>query len=288
LILCLTAFPMTYVMGYNLSPLAGLRTISKTSESLNKVSMKPIYPLIDSLYDAALALVYPQACAVCGASVEARADGVACASCWSETRIFTEQDAACWKCGAYSAATMPPEKLMEVGCRRCESEPFAAARACGMYEGALRASVLALKREPHVASRLARLLYEAQRREPLRSATRIVPVPLHPERHRERGFNQAVELGRSLAELTRLPLDEWSLVRTLHTERHRAGMDARARRESVEKVFRVERARLIENERILLIDDVFTTGATVSACASALKQAGAQSVFVLTLARPSE
>ena len=269
-------------MGYNLSPLAGLKTISKTSE----ISMKPIYPLIDSLYDAALALLYPQACAVCGAGVEARDDGVACGSCWRETRIFTELDAMCWKCGAFSTAMVPPEKLADIRCRRCEQEPFAAARACGRYEGALRASVLALKREPHVAARLARLLYETQRREPLRSATRIIPVPLHPERQRERGFNQASILAHSLAALTRLPLDEWSLVRTLYTERHRAGMDALARRESVEQAFRVERPRLIENERILLVDDVFTTGATVSAAAGALKAAGAQEVFVLTLARP--
>jgi ComF family protein len=252
-----------------------------------KASMKPSYPFIDSLYDAALALLYLQACAVCGASVEARDDGFACASCWRETRIFTEQDALCWKCGAYSVGRIPAEKLMEVRCRRCEQEPYDAARACGMYERALRASVLALKREPHASPRPARLLYETQQREPLRSATRIIPVPLHPERERERGFNQASILAHSLARLTGLPCDEWSLMRTLHTERHRAGMDAQARRESVDNAFRVERARLIENERILLLDDVFTTGATVAAAARALKEAGAREVFVLTLARPS-
>ncbi|HEX8774417.1 MAG TPA: double zinc ribbon domain-containing protein [Pyrinomonadaceae bacterium] len=244
-----------------------------------------MYPFIDSLYDAALALLYPQACAVCGASVEAREDGVACAHCWRETRIFTEQDALCWKCGAYSVARMQTEKLVEVRCRRCEHEPYDAARACGIYEGALRASVLALKREPHASARLLRLLYETQRREPLRSATRIIPVPLHPEREQERGFNQSSILAHSLARLTGLPCDEWSLTRTLRTERHRAGMDARARRESVDKAFRVERPRLIENESILILDDVFTTGATVSAAAGTLKAAGAQAVFVLTLAR---
>lgn len=248
--------------------------------------MRPVAPLINSLYDAALALVYPQACAVCGASVEARADGVACASCWRETRIFNEQDTLCWKCGAPSHAIVSVEKQMDVRCRRCDQEPFDAARACGLYEGALRASILALKRETYVASRLAHLLYQTQQRPPLRIATRIVPVPLHPERQRERGFNQAATLGQALAHLSGLPLDEWSLVRTLHTERHRSGMDAQARRESVSEAFQVERPRLIERERILLIDDVLTTGATVSACATALKAAGAEQVFVLTVARP--
>jgi len=240
------------------------------------------------LYDATLALVFPQACAVCGASVEARACGVACAGCWQKTRIFSEEGLICWKCGVLAPGRVPDEKRREVRCHRCDAEQFTVARACGAYEGALRASVLALKREPYVATRLAQLLFKAQQREPLQSATRILPVPLHPERLRERGFNQAAMLGRALARLAGLPFDEWSLIRTAHTERHRAGMDARARRESVDGAFEVRRPRLVEDERILLIDDVYTTGATVSSCAGALHGAGAQDVFVLTVARPVE
>jgi ComF family protein len=242
--------------------------------------------LAGGFYDAALALVYPQACAVCGASVESQADGAACARCWAETRIFSSADVICWKCGALSIGTVAEEKKDEVRCRRCEAESFTAARAVGAYEGALRASILALKREPFVAGRLAHLLHEAALRPPLSCATRIIPVPLHRRRERTRGFNQAAELGRALSRLTRLPLDELSLRRTLHTERHRALMDERARRESVEDAFQVTRTRLVEGESILLVDDVFTTGATVSACASALLSAGAQSAYVLTAARP--
>jgi ComF family protein len=129
-------------------------------------------------------------------------------------------------------------------------------------------------------------MFAASRRHPLGAATLIVPVPLHPERERERGFNQAAVLARSLAKSTGLPFDEHSLVRSVHTERHRTGMDARARRESVADAFVVKRPRLIAGERILLIDDVFTTGATVSACAQKLQAAGAMDVFVLTIARP--
>jgi ComF family protein len=240
------------------------------------------------LCDATLALVFPQACAVCGANVEARANGIACAACWQQTRIFSEEDLICWKCGVPAPGIVPEEKRGEVRCRRCDVEHFTAARACGAYEGALRATVLALKREPHVAMRLAQILFEAQQRPPLHLASLIVPVPLHPERLRERGFNQATMLARALAKLAGLPLDEWSLARTTQTTRHRAGMDARARRESVEDAFIVCRPRLVENERILLIDDVYTSGATVSSCASALKAAGAQEVYVLTVARPIE
>ena len=113
-----------------------------------------------------------------------------------------------------------------------------------------------------------------------------MPVPLHPERERERGFNQAAVLARALAQSTQLRCDEWSLARAVHTYRHRTGMDARSRRESVTGAFEVRRPRLIENESVLLVDDVFTTGATASACAEALKNAGAKEVFVLTVARP--
>jgi len=241
---------------------------------------------IDALYDAALAFVYPLTCAACGtASVERRADAPACAACWVRTRVFTGEETCCWKCGALAPAEVAPEKRRDVNCRRCVDAAFTVARAGGVYEGALRAAVLTLKREPHVGARLAALLHATARRTPLDAATRIIPVPLHARREKERGFNQAACLGRVLAKLSRLPLDEVSLARTLHTERHRAGMDARARSESVERAFQVHRPRLVGNETILLIDDVYTTGATASAAACALREGGARAVFVLTVAR---
>lgn len=238
------------------------------------------------LYDAALALLYPQPCAVCDSSVEARSDGIACAGCWRATRIFSAEALMCWKCGAPGPGRVAEAHRRGVRCHRCTGEHFTAARACGAYEKALRASVLALKREAPVSPRLARLLVEMQSRAPLDNTTLIVPIPLHPERERERGFNQAAMLARAVARSTNLPCDERSLVRHLHTERHRAGMDVRARRESVANAFTVERPRLVRGERILLVDDVFTTGATASACAGVLKEAGASEVFVLTVARP--
>jgi ComF family protein len=142
-----------------------------------------------------------------------------------------------------------------------------------------------LKREPRVARRLAVLLHEVRLRRPLDAADLIIPVPLHADRERERGFNQAVVIARELARLSWLPLDEHSVVRRLHTERHRAGMDAKARRQSVADAFAVRHRDLIAEKRVLLVDDVFTTGATASACAAALRAAGAGGVFVLTVAR---
>jgi ComF family protein len=121
---------------------------------------------------------------------------------------------------------------------------------------------------------------------PLNQATRIIPVPLHPEREKARGFNQATMIGRHLSRATSLPLDGASLVRNRLTNRHRAGMDARGRRETVADAFRITLPAVVAGERVLLVDDVFTTGATVSSCAEALLAAGAVEVFVLTIARP--
>jgi ComF family protein len=199
--------------------------------------------------------------------------------------MFADDDTLCWKCGLFTEAAVTRDQRQSIRCGRCGDEAFSAARACGFYEGALRASILELKREPHVGVRLSRLMFDAQQRRPLNSVSLIIPVPLHPERERERGFNQALLIARELARLSGLPLDEHSVARRVHTERHRAGMDAKARRQSVAEAFIVRHPKLVAGQRVLLVDDVFTTGATVSACASALKQAGAEEVFVLTIAR---
>ncbi|HKR58717.1 MAG TPA: hypothetical protein VJS64_03200, partial [Pyrinomonadaceae bacterium] len=111
-------------------------------------------------------------------------------------------------------------------------------------------------------------------------------VPLHPKREKARGFNQSVIIGKALALEVGLPFAEKTLVRTTHCEKHRAGMDASGRRESVADAFAVSFPRLVAGAKVLLVDDVFTTGATVSACGSTLLAAGATDVFVLTIARP--
>jgi ComF family protein len=241
--------------------------------------------LTSQLYDATLAVVYPQACVVCSLSVDSRHDGVACAKCWNAAHLIRQDDTLCWKCGLFTQAPIRKARREAVRCRQCDDDGFTAARACGFYEGALRASILELKRQPHVTRRLAHLMFDTLQHEPINSANLIVPVPLHPERERARGFNQAALLARELARLSHLPLDEHSVVRRVHTERHRAGMDSRARRESVTGAFAVRHPDSITGRRVLLIDDVFTTGATVSACAAVLKEAGAEVVFVLTIAR---
>jgi ComF family protein len=241
--------------------------------------------LASSACDAALALVYPQACAVCGASVESRHDGIACAQCWNMAPLFCGNETLCWKCGRPSLASISNDKRETVRCGRCDDDVFTNARAGGLYEGALRASILELKRQPHLARRVTQVLYDTQQRVPCIDADLIIPVPLHPSREHERGFNQALVLAHAVACFSGLPVDEHSLVRHSHTKMHRAGMDAKARRQSLVNAFAVRRPDSIRAKCVLLIDDVFTTGATASACAAALKASDAKAVFVLTVAR---
>ena len=227
-----------------------------------------------NLYDAVLTLAYPQICVICGSSVEQRRFGVACEACWKGTRIFEDDEEICLKCGA------PGPR-----CGRCEEMAFTVARAVGMYKGALRESVLMLKRQPFVPQHVQSLLLEASRREPLSSSTRVIPVPLHPKRLKTRGFNQASIVAEAVSKALKLPLDEVSLVRVSATEKYRAGLDRKGRRETVAGAFTVSHPRLVADENILLVDDVFTTGATVSSCAEALIDGGASDVFVLTIGR---
>lgn len=235
--------------------------------------------------DSTLALLYPQQCHLCGGIVSARFDGVACGDCWSSTRIFDTSNSLCWKCGRLTIKPVPVEHPELIRCAQCDNEPFTNARACGVYEGALRASILALKREPYMSRRVVDLLSSLQQRAPLNGGTVIVAVPLHPDREGSRGFNQAAIVARHLSRANRIPIAESSLIRVSQSEQHRAGMDARGRQDTVANAFEVVHPALIGDERVLLVDDVFTTGATVSACASALSAAGAKEVLVLTIAR---
>jgi ComF family protein len=136
-----------------------------------------------------------------------------------------------------------------------------------------------------VASHLVNLILGAAQREPLNNATRIIPVPLHENRRRERGFNQASVIAEALSKQLQLPVDEATLSRPVASEKYRAGLDPKGRRDTVTGVFEVRYPKLIEGESILLVDDVFTTGATVNSCAEVLLASGAGNVFVLTIAR---
>ena len=238
-----------------------------------------------SIRDGLLGLAYPAECRVCSGSVESWEDGVACAKCWNDPAItkFFAGD-LCAKCGAQLSGG--PATDQHRVCGMCGALPFTAARACGSYSGALEASILFLKVNPHISPRLRALIQRtfAEHRDAIESEI-VIPVPLHRLRERRRGFNQAAIIAGLISREFKLVCDDRSLARTRATDPHRAGMDAADRASSVERAFDVVRPRLIEGASVLLVDDVFTTGSTISAAAQSLIEAGAHKVSVLTIAR---
>ena len=119
---------------------------------------------------------------------------------------------------------------------------------------------------------------------PVETYDLIIPVPLHLTRLRWRGFNQAQFLAHRLAVAARLPLDAFALQRVRPT-RPQVQLSADERRQNVARAFRVVRPPRVYDRHVLLVDDVYTTGATVNECSRALLQAGAKTVDVLVLAR---
>ncbi len=232
--------------------------------------------------DSLLTLAYPQICQICQNSVENSADGIVCSSCWKNTRVFSGSEILCGKCGAYLRESRLPVLTF---CHRCDEHFYDAAKAVGIYEKALAASIVNLKREPFISKRLQKLFLDAFDKSDFQDADLIVPVPLSHKRRLERGFNQAEVLANLLSKNNSIEADEKSFVREVHTPMHRAAMDKKAREATVKNAFAVKRKHFIENRIILLVDDVFTSGSTVSSCAKVLKKNGAAKVYVMTIAR---
>ncbi len=167
-------------------------------------------------------------------------------------------------------------------CRAGHSE-FDSTYAYGAYEGALRELILLFKygRVQALAAPLARLLRRAVPREERYDF--VVPMPLHWKRRWWRGFNQAALLAREISRHTGVPM--LKAARRVRPTAVQAGLGRTARRRNVTGAFSVRRPQAVRGKRLLLIDDVMTTGATAAACARALKRAGAAKVSIVVLAR---
>jgi len=153
------------------------------------------------------------------------------------------------------------------------------------YDGVMRQAILQLKYENvrALASPLARLMWEYQQSQRL-PADIFMPVPLHPRRLRSRGYNQSALLAKELGRLASLPVADDSIVRRKNTPPQARTASIADRRHNVADAFACVDRRGA-GKHIIVIDDVCTSGATLKACAAALKAAGAASVWGLTLAR---
>ena len=174
-------------------------------------------------------------------------------------------------------------------CRRCARGAvgkLASARAACGYEGVIRTAIHQLKfrQARFLAPFLARVLARGLAQRPLQ-ADLVIPVPLSAGRKRERGYNQSELIAIELARLAPLPAPTPEALAKPRDTRPQVGLSAVERRRNVAGAFACPRPELVEGRRILLIDDVMTTGATLEACAAPLVEAGAARVMALVVAR---
>lgn len=241
------------------------------------------------------AVVSPTSCSLCQQEITEASLIDICRNCWIHLEPWA--GAACAHCGLPFASQRALDSSDAV-CPQCRAEEFHfdLARSYGLYAGGLRAAILQLKfrRRERLGKRLGELLsltWNPLVENRAGAPPVLVPVPLHSSRRRERGFNQAELLARGLIrKLARTGAAPCPRIETRCLYRTRAtppqtGLSLHQRKENVRDVFAVARPERIRDRVVILVDDVMTTGATLSAAAGVLKKAGALQVLGLTLAR---
>ena len=236
---------------------------------------------------AFLHLVFPTLCESCRQPLGLDRASVLCGRCWA--RLERMPSEGCARCGWPLPDPAGLRGVETPLCQRCREtrDHFRLARAALRYRegGVARAAILLAKHGRRLAllKQMGRLLAEeAPKHLSLGQWDALVPVPLHWARRWRRGFNQAEVLARAVGRRHGLPVLRGSLRRLRVTPPQQG--DVEARRRNVRDAFSVK-AEPVKGRRLLVVDDVFTTGATVDACARALLRAGAADVGVLTLAR---
>ncbi len=228
-------------------------------------------------------LIFPPRCPICRRLMESSHPSRLCPQCQEEIKFIGGP--LCTLCGLPFATDEGEDHL----CGNCLTEKryFTTARAVGIYQGALRKAIPRFKYRMNspLAKALGNILAtNCQRFLDLSAYDLLIPIPLHKSRLRERGFNQALVLAREIEKRFPLPLDYLNLQRIRDTQ-PQINLKEKERRKNVRGAFGLREKQKVKGKRILLIDDVYTTGATVNECSRVLRKGGAKRVDILTLAR---
>lgn len=233
------------------------------------------------LGNVVLDLAYPPVCLACEAPTD-RADTL-CAGCFKQMRPITAP--LCPRLGLPFEVALGPDALSAEAL--ADPPPFGRARSAVIYNELARAMVSRLKYgdRPELARFCARLMAGAGH-ELWGPDALLVPVPLHPARHRARRYNQSSELANALGRLTGVPVDA-QLVRRSRMTRQQVGLSGSARQRNVAGAFSVHPDILVRarGKRVVLVDDVYTTGATLKALTRTLIRAGVEQVDAVSFAR---
>ncbi len=224
-----------------------------------------------------LAFIFPSYCLICDSPLRDD-ERIVCGNCWARMEII--YDNFCQLCGC----PIGPEKLLCNSCRK-KGYYFSFNRSLGPFNQRYQTLIHSLKYErmTSLATKLGEKLTFLLKGEPrFAPAQGIVPVPLHPTKLRERGYNQSLLLAQEISRRSGLPLIDDGLLRVKRTK-SQTKLTFEERVENVKGAFRVSSRKKIEGKRLILVDDVFTTGSTLNSCAEALVKGGAKEVYGLTL-----
>jgi ComF family protein len=243
---------------------------------------------LSSIWNDFLNLIFPPRpeCPFCGRT---SFRGAVCGPCQDVLQGY-RRETCCERCGRLPAGGVAPDGSGRLVCGDCRKRdwPFVLARSGGPYEGFLREALHRFKYagQRGLAPHLASLMVEAFRAEPYFSGAGIdlvLPVPLSGEKLRQRGFNQAALLAGEVGNLLQIPVDRRTLFKDIETP-SQAGLSRSDRESNLAGAFSVRYPERLYSRNVLIVDDVFTTGSTISAVAATIRQAGADRVFGLSVA----
>jgi ComF family protein len=232
----------------------------------------------------ALRVLFPMRCRTCERPLGDDPVPFFCRTCWDS--LHPLQGPACPRCARPFVSSLTSTYSPTHLCADCRtSEPAFTKAWCGYpYVSPLREAIGLLKyeRKYGLADSLSRLLTAVL--PPTLDVDLIMPVPLHPFRLRAREFNQSLLLAESVGRRLSIPVSYTNLIRTRDTAAQ-TSFTRSTRLTNLRRAFSLRRPERVQGKRVLLVDDVFTTGTTLNECAKALRRAGATEVYALALAR---
>ncbi len=231
-------------------------------------------------------IIFPPQCLACAEMINQPAKQVFCCACQDKIHFIT--DDFCPICGIPFLSSPAGSHI----CGNClENDPYyIQARAVAGFETVIMGAIHKFKYSRSISTGNALGLFMAGFSFPdfdFSGYSLFIPVPLHIKRLRERGFNQSLLLAKEMGKKHNLPVN-FSLLKRCKSTLTQTGLNKAEREKNVKGAFVIADRKKVAGENIILIDDVYTTGATLNECAKVLLEAGAQKVAVLTLSRVTE